>query len=305
MRSLHEELRDIRLERGVTLEQIYEKTKIRVHLLEKLESGDYSIVPIPYIRAFLKEYAMVIDLDPDMVIARYEKKIDSVRDVQPAATPPDTTSATAGSLPDSAAVPATETPDDTSLVESPVQPEHEQPATMDEPALQEAESVPAPGDDASLQSQGDEPGSDAGDSDNAADETGSQEADEIPATVPEQKPPAGKTGSYGRRKNALGKRKRIDDTAPVSAPIPETTSEPAPIEAAPEPDTNPSALIDDTAVEPPLVSASIHPPVPARAPGARLKIDDPTSSNTVFFVMVAILFIIAAIFVVVMNRSGF
>ena len=314
MKSLHEELRDIRLERGVTLEQIYEKTKIRIHLLEKLENGDYSIAPIPYIRAFLKEYAIVLNLDPDRVIARYEKKIDSVRDLQPIDTPPDTKREAAGLPPDSTTAPITETSNDTSLMETPVQPEHEQPVIDEEPAMKKAESLPTTGDDASLPSHGDKSIPDAGDSDNAADETGeagSPEADELSATVSEQEPPVGNTGSTSQQKIVFDKSDRIDNTAPVPESISEPTPESVPIDTEPEPDTKPPTLIDDTAPEPPLVSAVgsdsayTRSPVPAQTPGTRLTIDDPKSSNTLFFILVAILFIIAAIVVVVMNRSGF
>jgi hypothetical protein len=74
MKPLHEELKELRLKKGVTLEDIYAVTKIRPALLEKLEEGDFSIAPEPFIRAFLREYAESTGIDPDRVIARYEKK---------------------------------------------------------------------------------------------------------------------------------------------------------------------------------------------------------------------------------------
>ena len=83
MIPLHEELKEIRLEHGLNLEDISQYTKIRVDLLEKLEDGNYSFAPIPYVRAFLREYAEVIGVDPDRVIAKLEKKAVRVRDAQP------------------------------------------------------------------------------------------------------------------------------------------------------------------------------------------------------------------------------
>jgi len=83
MIPLHEELKEIRRERGLSLEDISQYTKIRVDLLEKIENGDYSFTPMPYIRAFLREYAEVIGVDPERVIAKLEKKAARVLDVQP------------------------------------------------------------------------------------------------------------------------------------------------------------------------------------------------------------------------------
>jgi len=80
MKPLHEELKELRLEKGVSLEDIYAVTKIRPALLEKLEEGDFTIAPEPFLRAFLREYAEAAGIDPDRVIARYEKKTSSIRE---------------------------------------------------------------------------------------------------------------------------------------------------------------------------------------------------------------------------------
>lgn len=80
MKPLHEELKDLRLEKGVGLNDIYMVTKIRPSLLEKLEEGDFSIVPEPFLRAFLREYAEVTGIDPERVILRYENKVESIRE---------------------------------------------------------------------------------------------------------------------------------------------------------------------------------------------------------------------------------
>jgi len=74
MIPLHEELKKIRLERGVSIERIHQATKIRMELLEKLEDGDFTIVPKPYLRAFLREYAEVVGIDPEYVMARLERR---------------------------------------------------------------------------------------------------------------------------------------------------------------------------------------------------------------------------------------
>ena len=83
MKPLHEELKEIRLEKGFSLEYISQKTKIRIQFLEKLEEGDFSIVPLTYIRAFLREYAKIVGLDPDLIIAKFEKITQNISIEQP------------------------------------------------------------------------------------------------------------------------------------------------------------------------------------------------------------------------------
>jgi transcriptional regulator with XRE-family HTH domain len=80
MKPLYKELKDIREEKGVTLEEIYRVTKIRVPFLEKIEEGDFSVVPEPFMRAFLREYAEAVGVDPGRVISKYEGKSAAIRD---------------------------------------------------------------------------------------------------------------------------------------------------------------------------------------------------------------------------------
>jgi cytoskeletal protein RodZ len=83
MRPFHEELKELRIEKGISLEDIFRITKIRVSLLEKLEEGDFSIAPGPFLHAFLREYAEVIGIDPNRVIARFENKAQSIDETVP------------------------------------------------------------------------------------------------------------------------------------------------------------------------------------------------------------------------------
>ncbi len=85
MKPLHEELKELRLEKGITLETINDSMKISMTILEKMETGDFSVVPRPFVRAFLREYAEVIGINPESVIARYENKTDYIIKTQPAA----------------------------------------------------------------------------------------------------------------------------------------------------------------------------------------------------------------------------
>lgn len=78
MKPLYEELKDIRIEKGVSLEEIYDSTKIRVTMLEKIETGEFDAAPQPYMRAFLREYSAYLGLDPERTIMCFEGKISSL-----------------------------------------------------------------------------------------------------------------------------------------------------------------------------------------------------------------------------------
>lgn len=80
MKPLHKELQDIRIEKGISLDDISRETKIRVPFLEKIEEGDFTVAPEPFIRAFLREYAETVGLNPDRVISKFEGKATTVRD---------------------------------------------------------------------------------------------------------------------------------------------------------------------------------------------------------------------------------
>lgn len=47
---------------NLSLQQVSERTKIRPHILNAIENGDYSILPIPYLLASVKTYAKALRL---------------------------------------------------------------------------------------------------------------------------------------------------------------------------------------------------------------------------------------------------
>jgi cytoskeletal protein RodZ len=65
-------LKEARLERGLSLDQVQEITKIRSRYLEGMEAGDFSVLPgEAYTRAFIRTYAVGIGLDPRPLMSRY------------------------------------------------------------------------------------------------------------------------------------------------------------------------------------------------------------------------------------------
>lgn len=72
MRDFAEELRQARTARGVSLADIAASKLINLHYLEEMEKGNFSFVPQTYIRAFVREYASCVGLDPEDILRRYD-----------------------------------------------------------------------------------------------------------------------------------------------------------------------------------------------------------------------------------------
>ena len=68
-----EELREAREKKGITLQQMAAKTRIDIKFLEAIDSGNFSFLPELYVKAFLKQYAKVVDLDEKETVERYEE----------------------------------------------------------------------------------------------------------------------------------------------------------------------------------------------------------------------------------------
>lgn len=70
-------LKEAREEKGFTLDNIQEKTKIQKRYLVAIEQDDFSALPGKfYARAFIREYAESVDLDPDVVLANFKEEKD-------------------------------------------------------------------------------------------------------------------------------------------------------------------------------------------------------------------------------------
>lgn len=72
LEKFSEELKSAREKKKIKLEQIFNKTRIDIKYLEAIESGNFSIMPDVYIRAFLKEYAEYIGLNSNEILERYK-----------------------------------------------------------------------------------------------------------------------------------------------------------------------------------------------------------------------------------------
>jgi cytoskeletal protein RodZ len=62
-------LREARESKGMTLEDVQQRTKIQKRYLKAIEENDYSVMPGDfYTRAFIKEYAQTVGVNPDEVL---------------------------------------------------------------------------------------------------------------------------------------------------------------------------------------------------------------------------------------------
>lgn len=90
--ELGQQLKIAREQLGFEIKESAASIKIDAKFVEKMEIGDFTFLPDVYVRSFLKEYAVVLHLDPDEVLDAYKglKKAPEVKHhpVQAPPTPP-------------------------------------------------------------------------------------------------------------------------------------------------------------------------------------------------------------------------
>ncbi|WP_194841477.1 helix-turn-helix domain-containing protein [Sporosarcina obsidiansis] len=75
MTGLGARLKEARVAKGYTLDDLQGITKIQKRYLSGIENEDYSTMPGAfYIRAFIKQYAEAVDLDADEMLALYKEE---------------------------------------------------------------------------------------------------------------------------------------------------------------------------------------------------------------------------------------
>lgn len=84
MEDLSAELKARRETSGLSVHDLFERTRINPTFLEALESGNFDILPEAYTRLFLKTYAEEIGLNAQKILARYEALKQSPKGPGPA-----------------------------------------------------------------------------------------------------------------------------------------------------------------------------------------------------------------------------
>lgn len=78
MTELGNRLKEARAAKGLSLDDLQSLTKIQKRYLVGIEEGDYSGMPGNfYVRAFIKQYAEAVQLDPEEIFETYKSEIPS------------------------------------------------------------------------------------------------------------------------------------------------------------------------------------------------------------------------------------
>jgi cytoskeletal protein RodZ len=85
--KIAEMLKTQRRKLGLSIDQIFERTRINPEFLNALETGDFDVLPKAYVRMFLKTYARELGLDPEGILSEYEKTVAPPREI-PTTPPP-------------------------------------------------------------------------------------------------------------------------------------------------------------------------------------------------------------------------
>ena len=73
MSDFYKELKELRVEAGINLEEIHSRTKISLEALRSIESGQFNKLPRTYIRLFVRAYANEIGADDAKALRELEK----------------------------------------------------------------------------------------------------------------------------------------------------------------------------------------------------------------------------------------
>src|SRR5256885_941673 len=89
MASVGAHLRELRTQRGVSLEEISRSTRVLTQYLEALETDRYEALPAPvFTKGFIRAYCQALGVPPDESLAIYEGRPGGGTDVKPAAQEP-------------------------------------------------------------------------------------------------------------------------------------------------------------------------------------------------------------------------
>lgn len=79
--ELGNRLKEAREAKGLTLDDLQEITKIQKRYLSCIEQGKYDVIPGKfYVRAFIKQYAEAVDIDPETLFEEFRHEIPSVNE---------------------------------------------------------------------------------------------------------------------------------------------------------------------------------------------------------------------------------
>jgi len=76
-------LREARVRRNLTLQQVEEHTKIRVKYVQAMENEEFDVMPgATYVKGFLRTYATYLTLDPEVILDEYRSRGVKTAEIQ-------------------------------------------------------------------------------------------------------------------------------------------------------------------------------------------------------------------------------
>ena len=72
MAQFYKELKKLRTSRGISLDEISDRTKINIKYIKSIESGDFINIEVPYLRLFLRAYADEIGGDSQRALEQLD-----------------------------------------------------------------------------------------------------------------------------------------------------------------------------------------------------------------------------------------
>ncbi|MBT5783445.1 MAG: helix-turn-helix domain-containing protein, partial [Candidatus Marinimicrobia bacterium] len=79
MAQFYKELKELRLSQNISLEDISDRTKIHIQYLKSIENGDFNKIEVPYLRLFLRAYAVEIGGDATRSLEQLDSFMGTTR----------------------------------------------------------------------------------------------------------------------------------------------------------------------------------------------------------------------------------
>ena len=79
MAQFYKELKELRVSKEISLEDLQSKTKININYLNAIEEGNFEILPTPYLRLFIRAYALEIGGDAERALEQLDGFVGNSR----------------------------------------------------------------------------------------------------------------------------------------------------------------------------------------------------------------------------------
>ena len=79
MAQFYKELKELRISKEISLEDLESKTKINIKYLKAIEEGDFNVLPSPYLRLFIRAYAIEIGGEADRALDQLDSFVGNTK----------------------------------------------------------------------------------------------------------------------------------------------------------------------------------------------------------------------------------